>query len=105
MSGHLPLTGPRCGPASDGRGNASAVASASAVCRRAEPATAPPPACSLAALLGALLGASAIMVSPITPWTTALVVIGILLLLPSATVLGACGCSGACDDTRDLTTQ
>jgi hypothetical protein len=41
----------------------------------------------LAALLGALLGASAIMISPITPWTTALVVIGIVLLLPSATVL------------------
>jgi len=41
----------------------------------------------LTALLGALLGASAIMISPITPWTTALVVIGILLLVPSATVL------------------
>jgi hypothetical protein len=41
----------------------------------------------LAALLGAPLGASAIMISPITPWTTALVVIGIVLLVPSATVL------------------
>ena len=41
----------------------------------------------LAALLGAPLGASAIMISPITPWTTALVAIGIVLLLPSATVL------------------
>jgi hypothetical protein len=38
-------------------------------------------------MLGALLGASAIMISPITPWTTALVVIGIVLLLPCATVL------------------
>jgi hypothetical protein len=27
------------------------------------------------------------MISPITPWTTALVVIGIVLLVPSATVL------------------
>ncbi len=41
----------------------------------------------LVAMFGALLGASAIMISPITPWTTALVVIGIVLLLPSATVL------------------
>jgi hypothetical protein len=33
------------------------------------------------------LGAAAIMVSPITPWATVLVVGGIVLLLPSAAVL------------------
>jgi hypothetical protein len=41
----------------------------------------------LAALAVALLGAATIMISPITPWTTALAVGGIILLLPSATVL------------------
>ena len=41
----------------------------------------------LAAMLGALLGATAIMISPITPWTTALVLGGIALILPSAAVL------------------
>jgi predicted phage tail protein len=41
----------------------------------------------VAALVGALLGASAIMLSPLTPWTTALIVGGIVLLLPSAGVL------------------
>jgi hypothetical protein len=39
------------------------------------------------ALLGAFLGATAIMISPITPWTTALVVAGIAVILPSAAVL------------------
>jgi hypothetical protein len=41
----------------------------------------------LAALVVALLGAATIMISPITPWTTVLAVGGIVLLLPSATVL------------------
>ena len=41
----------------------------------------------LAALVVALLGAAAIMISPITPWTTVLAVGGIVLLLPSAAVL------------------
>ena len=41
----------------------------------------------VAALVGALLGASAIMVSPLTPWTTTLIVGGIVLLLPSTGVL------------------
>jgi hypothetical protein len=41
----------------------------------------------LAALVVALLGAATIMISPITPWTTALALGGIILLLPSATVL------------------
>ena len=41
----------------------------------------------LAAMVVAPLGAAAIMVSPITPWATVLVVGGIVLLLPSAAVL------------------
>ncbi len=41
----------------------------------------------LAAMVVALLGAAAIMVSPITPWATVLAVGGIVLLLPSAAVL------------------
>ena len=41
----------------------------------------------VAALLGALLGAAVIMISPITPWTTTLVITGIVLIVPSAAVL------------------
>jgi hypothetical protein len=41
----------------------------------------------LAAMVVALLGAAAIMISPITPWTMVLAVVGIGLLLPSGTVL------------------
>ena len=41
----------------------------------------------LAAMIVALLGAAAIMISPITSWTMALALGGIALLLPSATVL------------------
>ena len=41
----------------------------------------------LAAMVVALLGAAAIMVSPVTPWATVLAVGGILLLLPSVAVL------------------
>lgn len=41
----------------------------------------------LAAMVVALLGAAAIMVSPITPWATVLAVGGTVLLLPSAAVL------------------
>ena len=41
----------------------------------------------LAAMIVALLGAAAIMISPITSWTMALAIGGIALLLPSATVL------------------
>ena len=39
------------------------------------------------AMVGALLGAVTIMLSPLTPWTTALVVVGGTLLLPSVAVL------------------
>ena len=38
-------------------------------------------------MLGALLGAVTIMLSPLTPSTTALVVVGTALLLPSAAVV------------------
>jgi hypothetical protein len=38
-------------------------------------------------MLVALLGAGAIMISPITPWTMVLTVGGIALLVPSAAVL------------------
>ena len=41
----------------------------------------------LAAMVVALLGAAAIMVSPITPWAMVLAVGGIVLLLPSAAAL------------------
>ena len=54
--------------------------------RNAVPAG-PGRALPLAALVVALLGAATIMISPITPWTTALALGGIILLLPSATVL------------------
>ena len=40
-----------------------------------------------AAMIVALLGAAAIMISPIMSWTMALALGGIALLLPSATVL------------------
>jgi hypothetical protein len=39
------------------------------------------------ALVVGLLGAAAIMISPITPWATALAVSGTVLFLPSAVVL------------------
>ena len=35
----------------------------------------------------ALLGAAAVLISPITPWTMVLAVVGIVLLLPSVAVL------------------
>ena len=41
----------------------------------------------LAAMVVALLGAAAIMISPITSWTMVLAVVGIVLLLPSGAVL------------------
>ena len=41
----------------------------------------------IGAMIAALLGAAAIMISPITPWTTALAVSGTVLLVPSAVVL------------------
>jgi uncharacterized membrane protein len=46
-----------------------------------------PRALPLAALVVGLLGAAAIMISPITSWTTVLAVGGIVLLVPSAAVL------------------
>jgi hypothetical protein len=39
------------------------------------------------AMIGALLGAATIMLSPLTPWPTALVVGGCAWLLPSVAVL------------------
>ena len=41
----------------------------------------------LAAMVVALLGAAAVMISPITSWTMALAIFGIALLLPSAAIL------------------
>ena len=38
------------------------------------------------AMTVALLGAAAVMISPITSWTMALAIIGIALLLPSAAI-------------------
>jgi hypothetical protein len=39
------------------------------------------------ALVVALLGATAVMISPITPWTTAATVLGLALVVPGVTVL------------------
>lgn len=41
----------------------------------------------IAAMLVALLGAGAVMISPLTPWTTLLAVGGLVLFLPAAVVL------------------
>ena len=41
----------------------------------------------VAVMTVALLGAAAIMISPITFWTMALAIVGIALLLPSAAIL------------------
>ena len=41
----------------------------------------------IGAMIVALPGAAAIMISPITPWATALAVSGTVLLVPSAVVL------------------
>ena len=47
----------------------------------------PSRALPLAAMVVALLGATAIFISPITSWTMVLSVVGIVLLLPSGVVL------------------
>jgi hypothetical protein len=39
------------------------------------------------ALVVALLGATVVMISPITPWTTAATVLGLALVVPGVTVL------------------
>ena len=39
------------------------------------------------ALVAALLGATVVMISPITPWTTAVAVLGLALVVPGVTVL------------------
>jgi hypothetical protein len=39
------------------------------------------------ALVVALLGATVVMISPITPWTTAVTVLGLALVVPAVTVL------------------
>jgi hypothetical protein len=39
------------------------------------------------ALVAALLGATVVMISPITPWTTAATVLGLALVVPGVTVL------------------
>ena len=41
----------------------------------------------LAAFVVAVLGAAAIMISPVTPWTLFLAVSGLVLLMPAAIVL------------------
>ena len=40
-----------------------------------------------AAMAVALLGATAVMLSPLTPWTAALALCGVALLLPAVAVL------------------
>jgi hypothetical protein len=39
------------------------------------------------ALVVALLGATVVMISPITPWTTAMAVLGLALVVPGVVVL------------------
>jgi hypothetical protein len=39
------------------------------------------------ALVVALLGATVVMISPITPWTTAVAVVGLALVVPGVAVL------------------
>jgi membrane-bound ClpP family serine protease len=39
------------------------------------------------ALVVALLGATVVMISPITPWTTAVAVLGLALVVPGVAVL------------------
>jgi uncharacterized membrane protein HdeD (DUF308 family) len=39
------------------------------------------------ALVGALLGATVVMISPITPWTTAATVLGLALVVPGVAIL------------------
>ena len=47
----------------------------------------PSRALPIAAMVVALLGATAIFISPITPWTMVVAVVGIVVLLPSGAAL------------------
>jgi len=47
------------------------------------------PSETAAVLLVGALGAAAIVISPVTPWTTGVAIFGLELFVPAVTVLGA----------------